>query len=194
MIISALSSLLYIILTAVFDQFQPPPLTSYVQLLPLIPLISLLHFTKSLESLTRYIIQTFKPLLQISLVLIFVLGVYSLVGIKLFGHSVARRCRNSYLPTGSNWPLQEGTRTMLCGYKSCPTGGYCRAWYNLEDDYPELYKNRPKDLLKPLRTVKELNYGFTNYSNFINALTTNLIIIAGDDWSEILYIVKFIES
>ena len=60
----------------------------------------------------------------------------------------------------------------------------------MEDDYPELYKMRPDDVLKPLRSVKQLNYGFTNFSNFINALTTNLIIVAGDDWSEILYIVR----
>jgi hypothetical protein len=57
-----------------------------------------------------------------------------------------------------------------------------------------LYKLRPKDILEPLRNVKGLNYGFTNYSNFINALTTNLIIVAGDDWSEILYIVSFIQK
>ena len=63
MAFSAISSILYIILTAVFDEYSPPPVTSYVQLLALVPLIGLLHFTKSLESLTRYIIQTFKPLL-----------------------------------------------------------------------------------------------------------------------------------
>ena len=38
-----------------------------------------------------------------------------------------------------------------------------------------------------------MNYGFTNYSNFINALTTNLIIIAGDDWSLILYMVNYLK-
>ena len=127
------------------------------------------------------------------MLLIFFLGVYSIIGIKLFGHTIDRRCRTTYLPASSDWPVIPGRLDELCGYKTCPEGSYCRAWYNLETDYPELYKLRPHDILDSLRNRQAMNYGFTNYSNFINALTTNLIIIAGDDWSLILYMVNYLK-
>jgi Ion transport protein len=190
MVLSAVSSFVYILSTATIQKYRPPESTSSIHLIAIIPLLGLLHFTKSLESLTRYILQTFKPLLQISLVLIFILAVYSLTGIKLFGHAVDRRCRKDYLPTGSNWDLFPGTENRLCGYNKCPEGGFCRAWFNLKDEYPHLYELRPKEILTSLRQNSELNYGFSNFNNFINAMTTNLIIVAGDDWSNILYIVS----
>lgn len=140
----------------------------------------LINFKKMAE-LTTYIFYTIGPLSQVGTAFLLIVLIYSVIGIKLFGDAVGRRCRLTPQPDDElKWEIDPNQYNMFCGFQTCTSGTYCGSYVR------EGYKDSQIDL--ELET-KKMNYGLSIYNNIVNALTTNLIIVAGDDWSHILYMV-----
>lgn len=81
------------------------------------------------------------------------------------------------------WKIDPKQYDFLCGYKNCSPGTFCGSY--VRDGYKETQIDLELN-------SKQLNYGLSSYNNILNAVTTNLIIVAGDDWSKILYLVTFL--
>ena len=138
----------------------------------------LFQFT-SIRRSSRFIIFTMIPLAQILLAFFFILIIFSTIGVSLFGDSVYSRCRDTPEPVNRAWPVSSTQYNFLCGYSECQEGLFCGSAQDYDlDNYNENLGS------------KELFYGEFTFANCLRALKSNLVIVGGDDWTELLYMVR----
>lgn len=117
-----------------------------------------------------------------SLMIVFVF--YAIWGLHLFSGVNEYRCRKTPTPILNHdgtyiWEMIK-EHEFLCGYWSCPEGSHCGspADYDLPFDEEEL-------------NIEYMNYGYTKFSNFFEAMLTVIHFFSISSWSSINYTVMF---
>ena len=136
---------------------------------------------KSTRLLIKNIFFTLPSLFIIFITCLFVIWIYSILGINFLGEAIGNRCRVNPEPDLENliWKIDSDQFSKLCGWENCDKGTYCGSWDNYDLTPSSFNLNST-----------ELNYGFTKFTNLGSSFHSVLIIIAGDNWSPLLYQVK----
>lgn len=134
---------------------------------------------RKIRKASKLVVRTMIPLSKICSAFIIVLAVYSIIGVSLFGNAIHNRCRTTSEPINGEWELAMSSQDQLCGFKECEVGQTCGNPY----DFGITSKN------SEIGNSRDLFYGELTFTHFLNSFMTNLVIVGGEDWSGLLYMV-----
>jgi hypothetical protein len=107
---------------------------------------------------------------NVVLFFLFLLILFGILGVQLFGGVYESRCRVWPTPRNGRWPIDPAIQ-RLCGEYECPKGTYCGnpADHGIELDSSEL--------------GVELNYGLTRFDDIIEATFSIFQAMTLEGWS-----------
>ncbi|XP_071506831.1 voltage-dependent calcium channel type A subunit alpha-1-like isoform X9 [Diadema antillarum] len=112
----------------------------------------------SLQVVLKSIIRAMAPLLQIALLILFVIIIFSITGMEFFMGKFHKAC----FINGSE-PREFAEDPDVCGDRQCPEGAICDEYW----DGP--------------------NFGITNFDNMLYAMLTVFQCITMEGWTDIMY-------
>ncbi len=135
---------------------------------------------KSMDDMLAVIDYSFWALVSILGLLIFFMGLFSILGLNLYSGVLDFRCRTTPVPVGGVWPIASDTN-RICGYTyKCPASDYCGSSFEVSAHITD----SSDDIFLP-----NLNYGLTDFDNFGDALFSVFIIINGN-WANIMQMIS----
>lgn len=159
---------------------------SWISIIRTIRTFKILRTFKSLKKLKvilNSLLIAFQNLTNVlSFLIIFMIAAAG-IGTYMLRGRLEDRCRYTETPAFGQqvWPIVTNTSSFLCGYKSCPTGTFCKN----EDEFALAANDGIID------NSMDLNFGITKFDNLLYSLMSVFIIILGEGWTSILYIVSF---
>jgi len=126
---------------------------------------------KSINDMVRVILKSFWPLIAILGVLVFFMGIFSILGLNIYNGELDFRCRMTPVPENGVWQTDTSI-VKICGsgYK-CPVDLYCGSSYEFSD----FIHDPSEDIF-----MKEFNWGLSNFDNIFEAFFTVFMIINGN--------------
>jgi hypothetical protein len=168
-IILALVCLLDLILTSSYP---------WIRIIRTAVIFRLVLESPQLLRMCNYLVNTIPALFQITILTFFTLLIFSIISVLLFNTIPDQRCRTTPAPTfltsPQHWEVDPSSYTYFCGEKLCPAGTYCHSGWPYAKKGVVTYGDLNNE---------QLNYGATFFGDISDALFTNLLVIAGDDWS-----------
>ncbi|MDR3548345.1 MAG: ion transporter [Candidatus Pacebacteria bacterium] len=135
----------------------------------------------SMKRLLGPVMYALSQLPRVVIFLLFVLFIFSLVGLRQFSGDFYYRCRLTPVPEDGVWELDESIERPCSAYGygdfECPAAHYC--------GHPDMY-----DLplgQEGMEDSASYAYGVANYDNIFKALLTSFQIITFDGWADFMY-------
>ena len=122
-----------------------------------------------------------KQMCDVSLLVLFILSVFSIMGHYLFNGTSYYRCRLTPEPIDGVWEI-DPTITRLCnaytgGDYKCPSNSYCGS--------PDMHN---LDLnTEQIEDRAEVYYGNLGYDNVYKAFLSSIQVITMDNWADQMY-------
>jgi len=135
---------------------------------------------KSMDDMLAVIDYSFWALVSILGLLIFFMGLFSILGLNLYSGLLDFRCRLTPIPVDGVWAI-DPTSTRICGGdETCSPGTYCGSSFEVK----QFVLDSSDDTFLP-----NLNWGLTNFDHIAQALFSVFIIINGN-WGNIMEMVS----
>jgi len=131
---------------------------------------------KSINDMVRVIYKSFWPLISILGLLLFFMGIFSILGLNIYNEKLDFRCRMTPVPLSGVWQIDTSI-VKICGsgYK-CPVNLYCGSSF----EYADIVTHPSEDVF-----LKEFNWGLSNFDNIAQALFSVFILINGN-WNNLI--------
>jgi len=153
---------------------------SILRILKLLYILRTFKRFKSMDDMLAVIDSSFWALVSILGLLIFFMGLFSILGLNLYSGILDFRCRLTPIPVDGVWSI-DPTSTRICGGdETCSPGTYCGSSFEVK----HFVLDSSDDTFLP-----NLNWGLTNFDHIAQALFSVFIIINGN-WGNIMEMVS----
>ncbi len=141
---------------------------------------------KNLDLLMKTMRNSFDYIVTILALVSIMLLLFTVQGQSMFQGRLNYRCRYTPRPVDGAWPVNPGIR-HFCRNSinsmgvTCPPSNTCGSDY----EYASLIK--PENFLVYMKKT-EMNFGLTQYDNFVSSMMTSFQVMHLTHWHEILYL------
>jgi len=144
------------------------------RLLRMLRVIQHSEISVTMQQIVSTLVKTMCQIAFVLFLLFIALIMFSLLGMGSFPGATHNFCRTTNYPINDNmWPISPNDSLTCGGSHSCSTNLTCGSLYKI---------NGISD-----NSTIEINFGYTNYDNILNALMTTLQVSTKEGWSTIMF-------
>lgn len=120
---------------------------------------------------------------NIFILAIFFFGIFAILGMSLWAGALHYWCRTTLEPVNGDWPVVENDFRVCGGFHKCEV--ICGSLYDAFD--------KGFNITVPLdwdSKTQELNYGITNFDNFLTSFLSIFQVSTLEGWTDIMFMIQ----
>ncbi len=150
--------------------------------------IRTISFFPGLNRLVSMIGESIRQMLSLFVLMLFFFLLFGVFGTTIWSGLLTYRCRETSKPVNGTWKIINGSDNICGGSYQCPENSNCLSISGYYEK--KIFFFEPKIDLYLEQRIPQLNYGYTNFDNFMNSVFSVFQVMTLQGWVSIMYMIQ----